>query len=82
MAGVEHVPQAAAAQQLEDEEGGAAVLTPVVDADDVGVLEGGDGLGLGPEAAEEGLVLGQCRMQDLDRDPAAQRDVVGREDSR
>ena len=76
---VEHRAQAAAAQVLADQVRALVLLAPVVDGHDVGVVEGGRGPGLGAEAPEEGLVVGQGRVQHLDRHPAAQADVVGHE---
>jgi len=43
------------------------------------VVEGGCGPGLGPEPAQEGVVVGQRRVQHLDRHPAAEAHVVGQE---
>ena len=77
---VEHRPQAAAAEVLAHEVRPVVLLAPVVDRHDVGVVEGGGGPGLGPEPAQERLVVGQRRVQDLDRDAAAQPNVVGEED--
>ena len=68
--GVEHGPEAAAAQVLGDEERGVAVAAPVVHRDEVGVAERGGRLGLGPEAAQERLVVGEGGVQDLHRHPA------------
>ena len=48
----------------------------------MGVVEGGGGLRLGPEAAQERLVVGQRGVQHLDRDPAPQAHVVGQVDLR
>ena len=76
---VEHRAQAAAAQVLADQVGPVLLLAPVVDGHDVGVVEGGRGPGLGPEPAQEGVVVGQGRVQHLDRHPAAQAHVVGDE---
>ena len=76
---VEHRAQAAATQVLGHQEG-HVVVAPVEHRHDVGVVEGRRGLGLGPEAAQEGLVVGQRIVQDLDRHPAAQRHVVGQVD--
>ena len=44
--------QAAAVHELQREEGLAVVLADLVDLDDVGVLQAGDGLGLGAEAGQ------------------------------
>ena len=59
--GVVDLAQAAPGQELEDQVRDAVLLAPVVDLEDVGVVEGGHGLGLGPEALEEGAVAGQGR---------------------
>ena len=77
---VEHGAEAAAAEVLGDEVGRAVVVAPVVDGDDVRVVQGRGGLRLGPEAAEEGLVVGEGGVQDLHRHPTAEADVVGQED--
>ena len=79
---VEHVPQAAAAQVLEHQVGPIGVLTPVEDPKDMGVVEGGHRAGLGAEALEEGLVLGQPRLEHLYGDKTLQRHVFGEEDVR
>ena len=57
----------------------AVVLAPVVDGDDVRVVEGGGGLGLGAEAAQEALVVGEGGVEQLHRHPPAQPGVVGQE---
>ena len=48
----EAVVEAAALEQLERDVGQALGLADVVDLDDVGMAEPGDGLGLDPEAGE------------------------------
>ena len=73
---VEHRPQAAALEQLEHHER-HVVVAPVVHGDDVRVVQRRRELGLGPEPAQERGVLGERRVQHLDRDPAAQPGVVG-----
>ena len=78
-AAVEHGPEAPAAEVLGDEVGGAAVVAPVVDGEDVGVVQGRRGLGLGPEATEEGVVVGERLVEHLHGDAALQADVVGQE---
>ena len=79
-AAVEQRPQAAAAEVLGDDVRSAVVVAPVVHGDDVRVVEGGRRLRLGPEAAEEGVVLGQGRVQHLHGDAPAEADVVGQVD--
>jgi hypothetical protein len=74
---VEHAAQAAAGEVLGDEVGGAVVLAPVVDGEDVGVVQGGGSLGLGAEPADEALVVGEGGVEELDRDPSPQAGVVG-----
>jgi hypothetical protein len=81
VAGVEHRPQAAAPEVLGDEERHVAVA-PVVDGHDVGMAERRGGLRLGPEPAEERVVLGERRVEHLDGHPPPQPDVVGQVDLR
>ena len=76
-AGVEQGPQRAAREELEHHERHAGVLAPVVDGDDVGMVQRGGELGLGPEPAQEPGVLGEGPVEHLDRDAPAQPDVVG-----
>ena len=57
--GVEHRPEAAAGQQLADDERLVLLLAPVVDRHHVRAAERGRGSGLGPEALQEGGVVGQ-----------------------
>src|SRR5262249_13802627 len=52
----------------------------VMRADDVGVVEGGDGAGLAVEALEVGGVLRVLEREDLDGHPAAHGDVLAQED--
>ncbi len=73
---VEHRPQRSALEQLEHHER-HVVVAPVVHGDDVRVVQRGRQLGLGPEAAQEGGVLGQRRVQHLHRHPALQPGVLG-----
>ena len=80
--GVVDLAERAAGQVLEDQVGLAVLLAPVVDPQDVRVVEGGDGPGLGPEPLEEGLVAGQGGVEDLDGHLALERDVVGQVDVR
>jgi hypothetical protein len=79
---VEHGPEAAAAEVLRHQVGPVGLFAPVEHGHDVGVVEGRRGPGLGPEPAQEGLVVGQRRVQDLDRHPPAQAHVVGQEHMR
>ena len=73
---VEDRPQAAALEQLEHHERDV-VLAPVVDGDDVRVVERRRDLGLGAEATEERGVLGERGVQDLDRDAPPEAGVLG-----
>ena len=81
-AGVEDLAEGAPGQVLEDQVRFAVLLAPVVDRQDVRMVECGDGPGLGPEPLQEGLVAGQGRVEDLDGHLAVQRDVVGQVDVR
>ena len=58
-----------------DDEQHAVVLARVVDGEDVGVLDRGGGLGLGDEAPAEVLVVGEDRVDDLQRDRALQPEL-------
>ena len=73
---VEHRAQRTALEQLEHHER-HVVVAPVVHGDDVGVVQRRRELGLGPEPAQERGVLGEGRVQHLDRDPAPQPRVLG-----
>ena len=76
----EDVGQARAVDVLHDDVVGAALLAPVVDTDDVGVVEVGGGLCLPPEALDERRVAGELREQHLDRDRPVEQQVAGEED--
>ena len=71
--------QGAALQVLRDQER-QVLLAPVVDGDEVGVVQRRRGLGLGLEATQEHGVVGQRRVQHLDRHAAAELHVVGHVD--
>jgi hypothetical protein len=58
---------------------GLAVLAPVEDRHDVGVAEVGGGLGLAAEPGDEGVVLGELRVEDLDRHLPPEEGVFGGE---
>jgi len=51
-------------------------LAEVVQADDVGVVEAGRGLGFAAEAAQRGVVSEAAAQHDLDRHPASQAQVA------
>ena len=75
----DQVGEAAALDVLHHDEVGAVLLAPVVDADDVGVVEVGGGLGLAPEPGHEVGVVGVLGEQDLDRDRPVELQVAGEE---
>ena len=79
-AAVEQVAQRAPAEILQHQIRPVGVLAPVEDPQHVGVVERGHRARLGPEALQERLVGGQAGLQDLDRDVALQRHVLGQED--
>ncbi len=81
-AAVEHRAQVPAGEELGDQVGDDAVLTPVVHGDDVGVGEAGCHLGLGAESPQERLVVGEGGVQHLDGNRTAQGDVLTEEDRR
>ena len=78
--GSQHVGHAAAHDVLHDDVVGALLLAPVVDADDVGVVEVGGGLRLPAETLHEARVVGELREQDLDRHLPVERSVSGQVD--
>ena len=57
-----------AVDELHHDEVGAVVLAPVEDGDDVGMRQVGGGLGLAPEALDEGAVDRQLGEEHLERD--------------
>ena len=69
--------QGPAVDVLHDDEVGALALAPVVDRDDVRMGEVGGGLGLPPEALDEGVVDRQLREQDLQRHRTVEQQVLG-----
>jgi hypothetical protein len=73
---VEPLAQGLPPHQLHDDRLDAVVAARVVDVDDGGVRQAGDGDGLVAEPGDEGLVGGQVLVQDLDGDGAAQH-LVG-----
>ena len=74
------ISQAAAIDQFHDDEIGVAGLAPVVDPDDVGVGQVGGGLGLAPEALDEGFVVGELGVEDLDGHFPAKQGVLAQID--
>ena len=77
--GAEDLRQGAPVDVLHDDEVGAVGLAPVVDADDVGVVEVGGRRGLPPEALHEGGVGGELGEQDLHGDGPVEQLVAGEE---
>ena len=73
---VEDRAKAAAFEQLEHHER-HVVLAPVVDGDDVRMVQRRRDLSFGAEAAQERGVLGERGVQDLDRDATAEAGVLG-----
>ncbi len=81
-AAVEDVAQAAAAEVLEHEIGAVGVLAPVENPQHVRVVERRDRARLGAEALQEGGILGQGGLEDLDGDMALQGHVFSQVDVR
>ena len=75
-AAVEPLAQGLAFQQLHDEVGGAVLRADVVDGDDVGMIESGDGARFLLEAAQAVAVGGDGLWQDLDGDLAIEPGVA------
>nr|WP_238705462.1 hypothetical protein [Serinicoccus profundi] len=69
------VAQRRALDELHRQEDDLLVLTLVVDTDDVRVGQPRRSAGLGDEAPHEGVVVGQVRPHDLERDRAVQPEV-------
>ena len=78
--GADDLREAAALDVLHDDEVGAALLAPVVDGHDVGVVQVGRGLGLAAEALDERRVLGVLGEQHLDRHRPVEQQVAGQVD--
>ena len=74
---VEQLAQALAVDELHHDGLAALVLEDVVDGDDVGVGQPGDGDGLAAEALGDDGVGGQARLEPLEGDLAVERDVGG-----
>ena len=74
---VEQLAQALAVDELHDDGLAALVLEDVVDGDDVGVGQAGDGDGLAAEALGDDGVGGEARLEPLQGDLAVERDVGG-----
>ena len=72
--------QGGAGHVVHDDEGGDALALEGVEADDVGMIEAGQGLGLAAEAAQEFRVFGQVLAQHLDGDPGLAALVQGEVD--
>jgi hypothetical protein len=77
---LQQAAQRLATKQLHDQKGEAAVLTDLVNGDDVFVLHGRHGPGLAQEAAAGGLDGGQGRPQRLQSHQALQLRVLGLQD--
>ena len=73
----QQVPQRRPVDVLHHDEVGVAVLAPVVDGDDVGMVEVGRRLRLTAEALDEGLVGRQLREQHLQGDGPVEQQVAG-----
>ena len=76
MPGVEHRAHTASAEKLGDEKRNV-VVTPVVDAEHVRVVQGGGRLGSCLEPTQELGVVGQTIVKDLHRHLTTERHVVG-----
>ena len=74
---LQRLPQRTAAQPAHHQVGALRVAPVVIERDDVRVLELGDELRLGLEAADEGGLVDQLRTDDLDRHLAAHRRLIG-----
>ena len=75
--GLEPLAQGLALEQLEDDVVDTLVGADVVDGEDVGVVQGGDGAGLALEAAQPLGVGGGIGREDLEGDLAPETGVAG-----
>ena len=79
---VEHPPQAPALEVLRDEirrvTARIGSVVPIVDHEDVGMVQLGDRAGFGSEAAQKSVVVGERLVQQLDRNPTPEGRVVGK----
>ena len=73
----QHPVQPAAIDVLQRQVGAVVVLADLVDLDDVGVLEAGDGLGLDVEAGQLGRAGVDARQHHLQGDHALEAEVPG-----
>ncbi len=64
-----------AIEKFHGDEGFAVLLADIVDGADVGMIEGGGGLGFALEAGESLRVFGDVVGEELERDETVQADV-------
>ena len=74
--GADDLGQAPTLDVLHDDEVGALLLAPVVDADDVRVVQVGGRLGLPSESLHEAGIVGELVEEDLDGHRAIQEEVA------
>ncbi len=74
---VEQLAEALAVDELHHHGLAAVVLEHVVDGDDVGVVQPGDGDRFAPEPFGDHGIGGEVRLEPLDGDPAVELDVGG-----
>ena len=74
---VEQLAQALAVDELHHDGLAAVVLEHVVDGDDVGMVQPGDGDRLAPEPFGDHRIGGEVRLEPFDGDPAIELDVGG-----
>ena len=79
-AGLEELAEIETVDEFHDEEAAAGGLAEVVDGDDVGVIEGGEGFGFGGEAGGEGWVGGAFRGEEFEGDEPVEGALSGFED--
>ena len=81
-AAIEHRAQRYAVNVFGGEELRAVGVSDIVDGEDVGVIERGNGTGLALEAAQPLFVRQRPMREHLQRQPAAEPDVLGEVDLR
>ena len=80
--GIEEILEGSAGQELGHQIRDRVIFSPVVHLQDGRVVQGGNCSSLSPEPLQKGLVLGQRRLQDLDRHLTLEGAVLGPVDDR
>jgi len=71
-----HVPQGATLDELHHHVVRGAFVAPIEDRNDVRLRQVGSCLGLAPESLDEGLIVGELRMEHLDGNLPAEEQIL------